>query len=419
MDKLQYVVGKAEQDKVAIIRFFGSVDYYSASRFNEEFLWLQDVVKPSKIIVAINSDGGSVMYGMSVFSVIQSCPIEVDCIIEGIAASMGSVIWTAGNNSYMHDYSILMIHNPFMYNKDCEDPNVKNMLGAFKKQIETIYHKRFGLNKEKVREIMDGEGEADGTFFTASDAVKAGIIPAGNIIKTPKQASDKVRNALEGLKGSLNIVDVMNSITTEIDENKLTEVVSAIHQQNQQEQQDKNLMVEVKDKFSFETVTAQLGMGNDAPVANVTNRIADLLNAEASLKDVNAKYDALKIQFTGKETEVKNLNEQLTAKDTELQKYKDAEKAAKDTEIRTMVQNAADAGKIEKEAIPNWIEMANNNLELTRSTLNSIPARDKISTAIAADPENVKDATETLKTAEQKMAEQVQAVVGDIKLQTF
>ena len=109
VNKLKYVVGKAEANAPAIIRFFGAVDSCSTECFNEEFLWLQDYVKPSKIIVLINSDGGSVLYGMSTFSIIQSCPIEVDCVIEGIAASMGSVIWSAGDHLYMHDYSILMI----------------------------------------------------------------------------------------------------------------------------------------------------------------------------------------------------------------------------------------------------------------------------------------------------------------------
>ena len=173
VNNLKYVVGKAETNQPAIIRFFGSVDC-----FNEEFLWLQDYVKPSKIVVLINSDGGSVMYGMSTFSIIQSCPIEVDCIIEGIAASMGSVIWAAGDHLYMHDYSILMIHNPFVYDNDNEDANIKNMVNAFRKQIETIYVKRFGLSKDKVRAIMDGEGDADGTYLSAKEAVDAGILPA-------------------------------------------------------------------------------------------------------------------------------------------------------------------------------------------------------------------------------------------------
>ena len=112
INNLKHIVGEVEAAKPAIIRFFDSVNADSARNFISEFLWLQDYVKPSKIIVLINSEGGSVLSGMSIYSVIQACPYEVDCVVEGIAASMGSIIWAAGDNSYMHDYSLLMIHNP-------------------------------------------------------------------------------------------------------------------------------------------------------------------------------------------------------------------------------------------------------------------------------------------------------------------
>lgn len=417
--KLKYVVGKADKDCPAVIRFFGPVDSVTTQRFNEEFLWLQDVVKPSKIIVLINSDGGSVMYGMSVFSVIQSCQIEVDCVVEGIAASMGSVIWAAGKNSYMHDYSILMIHNPFLYSKDCEDTDIKNMVNAFRQQIETIYNKRFGLSKEKVRSIMDGEGEANGTYFTAKEAVESGILPASNVIKTSKQVCDKVKNAIDGIKDIGEIRNVMNSIATEIEENKLPGLFNAIPIQNEQELQAKKTM-EDKDKFSFGTVAAQLGFTESIPVSGVTNRITELLNAETELTKVKSQIGELQIQYKGKETEVKNLQETLTGSQAELKKYKDAEDAAKDAEILNMVKAAIDAGKIEDSAKGDWVAMAKSNLELTKNTLASIPARDKISDKIAADPEAVKNANETLKTAEQKVAEKVANVVGqEFKLQSF
>lgn len=417
-DKLKYVVGKANEDCPALIRFFGPVDSTSVQNFIGEFLWLQDVVKPSKIIVAINSDGGSVMYGMSVYSVIQSCPIEVDCVVEGIAASMGSVIWAAGKNSYMHDYSILMIHNPFLFTQG-EDANIKSMVDAFRQQIETIYHKRFGLNKEKVRNIMNGEEGVNGTYFSAKDAVNAGIIPASNIIRTSKQVCDKVKNAIDGIKDISEIRNVMNSIAVEVDENKLPELFSAIPIQNKQELQV-NKTMEEKDKFSFGTVVAQLGLVENSPVAGVTNRITELLHAETDLKDVKSQLGTLQIQYKGKETEVKNLTTELNSHKEELKKYKDAEKASKDAEITAMVEGAIDAGKIEDSAKADWIAMAQANLELTKATLASIPEREKISEKIAKDPDSVKNANETLKTAEKKMAEKVANVVGqEFNLKSF
>lgn len=424
VNNLKYVVGKAETNQPAIIRFFGSVDSFSTDCFNEEFLWLQDYVKPSKIVVLINSDGGSVMYGMSTFSIIQSCPIEVDCIIEGIAASMGSVIWAAGDHLYMHDYSILMIHNPFVYDNDNEDANIKNMVNAFRKQVETIYVKRFGLSKDKVRAIMDGEGDADGTYLSAKEAVDAGILPATNIIKTSKQVVEKVKSQIEGVKSVASICDIMNSALKEVDENKLlSEVVSICTQNNQNFNpvvtgQEQNTMKE-NENVQFNAVTAQLGLEAETSLQSVSARITQLINAESELKNVKNELGELKIKFKGKETEVANLQKNLSDVEGQLKAYKDAEEDARNASIDAMVEDAIKAGKIDAGSKEDWVGMAKANLDMVKKTLDSIPGRDNIVDEIANDPENKNDAEEAMKDVNAKLAEKVKAVVGDITLQTF
>lgn len=424
VNNLKYVVGKAETNQPAIIRFFGSVDSFSTDCFNEEFLWLQDYVKPSKIVVLINSDGGSVMYGMSTFSIIQSCPIEVDCIIEGIAASMGSVIWAAGDHLYMHDYSILMIHNPFVYDNDNEDANIKNMVNAFRKQIETIYVKRFGLSKDKVRAIMDGEGDAGGTYLSAKEAVNAGILPDTNIIKTSKQVVEKVKSQIEGVKSVASICDIMNSALKEVDENKLLSEVVSIRTQNNQNfnpvvtGQEQNTMKE-NENVQFNAVTAQLGLEAETSLQSVSARITQLINAESELKNVKNELGELKIKFKGKETEVANLQKNLSDVEGQLKAYKDAEEDARNASIDAMVEDAIKAGKIDAGSKEDWVGMAKANLDMVKKTLDSIPGRDNIVDEIAKDPENKNDAEEAMKDVNAKLAEKVKAVVGDITLQTF
>lgn len=424
VNNLKYVVGKAETNQPAIIRFFGSVDSFSTDCFNEEFLWLQDYVKPSKIVVLINSDGGSVMYGMSTFSIIQSCPIEVDCIIEGIAASMGSVIWAAGDHLYMHDYSILMIHNPFVYDNDNEDANIKNMVNAFRKQIETIYVKRFGLSKDKVRAIMDGEGDADGTYLSAKEAVNAGILPDTNIIKTSKQVVEKVKSQIEGVKSVASICDIMNSALKEVDENKLLSEVVSIRTQNNQNfnpvvtGQEQNTMKE-NENVQFNAVTAQLGLEAETSLQSVSARITQLINAESELKNVKNELGELKIKFKGKETEVANLQKNLSDVEGQLKVYKDAEEKVRNASIDAMVEDAIKAGKIDAGSKEDWVGMAKANLDMVKKTLDSIPGRDNIVDEIAKDPENKNDAEKAMKDVNAKLAEKVKAVVGDITLQTF
>lgn len=425
------IVGEATENKPAVIRFYGPVTSETTTRFNEEFLWLQNYVKPSKILVLINSEGGSVVSGMSTFSVIQSSSIETHCVIEGIAASMASVIWAAGTKLYMHDYSILMIHNPFVNTEDPQDETTQNMLKAFRGQLETIYQKRFGLKKSKVREIMDGEGNADGTYMSAKEAVAAGILPDKNVIRTSEQVRADIKSKIEGVEGVTSIRDIMAAMVDDATESKLIEKTLAILEQNKQTNQTQQVMNEKE--LAFDTVCAQLGLAKDTPMASVSPRITELMKVETTLNtvkaelktaredlaNIKAELDELKIQYKGKEAEAKNLADELTGVKDKLKTYQDAEEAAKAAHIKEIVQAAVTAGKIQAEDEAEWISMAEANLTLVEKTLSGIAPRDKVTQEIANDPANVDAAEKSMKTTEEQLAEKVKAVVGDFELKSF
>lgn len=419
IENLKYVVGKAENDKPAIIRFFSSVNEDSAQCFNDEFLWLQNYVKPSKIVVMINSEGGSVLHGMSMFSVIRSCPIETDCVIEGLAASMGSIIWAAGDNLFMHDYSLLMIHNPFNSKAMDEDPSIKQTVEAFRSQLETIYTKRFGLHKDQVEAIMNGEGEADGTFFSAKDAVKAGFLPSENVLKTSKKVRDKVKSEMTGVDDAASICDIMAAVSAEVDENKLLESIDAIRNRKEISQIQELNKMEHNETINFDAISAQLGLTQDTQAAAVEARIAELVKAEATLKKVQGELTATKIQLEGKEAELANVNNELTETKASLQAYKDAEQAAREAEIASVVEDAIKAGKIEATAKEAWISMAKADFETVKATLASIQAREVITEAIAKDPANVDKIDETLTEVEAQMQAKIKEHLGEVKFEKF
>lgn len=419
---LKYVVGEACANEPACMRFYGRIDECSARAFNDEFLWLQDYIKPSKIVISINSEGGSVLHGMGTYSIIQNSPIETETIIEGLAASMGSVLWAAGTRSYMRDYSILMIHNPFLSNPEESeaDADESQMLEAFRKQIETVYTRRFGLSKEKVREIMEGAAGCDGTYFDAKQAVAAGILPAENVIKTSKQVRDKVKGKIEGLVEACKIQEAMASINTELADFKPLLNVGSIHKQNDIENSKLTITMEKEQEFAFGSVCAQLGLDKSSEVSAVVSRITSLMNAESKLKEVQAAYDKLNIVKEGLDAQLTNAQEELKGVKDELQTYKDAEKAQHDAEVAQFVDDAIADGKISADAKSKWVEMAQTNFDMVKDTLNSIEKRDKISEEIAKDPQNVNDAKEGLTEAEKRMAKAVEDAVGkDFKFKTL
>jgi ribosome recycling factor len=110
---------------------------------------------------------------------------------------------------------------------------------------------------------------------------------------------------------------------------------------------------------------------------------------------------------------VSNLKGELTTVKAELQKYKDAEAAALKAEIESVVDAAVAAGKITSEAKESWIQMAQNNFETVKSTLDSIEGRKVVSEQIAGDPKNQQNAQDALTEAEKQMQEKVTKVVGE------
>lgn len=402
INDLQLVTGEARPGEAASIRFFGKVTAQSTARFNEEFEYLETVIRPSLIRGLINSEGGSVLHGMTTYATIQNSTIDTECVIEGMAASMGSVLWAAGKRSLMRDYSILMIHNPFL--PSAEEGEASELVKAFTRQIETIYRKRFSLTAEQVQSIMAGETGKDGTYFDASLAVSAGIIPEKNILHTSPQLCEKVKNSISGLEDAGDIQNVMSKITAE----------AGNHPTPAQQNINLNTMNEERTiPFELGAVAASLGIKDKFEVTDVMSRISALMNVEASLTEANRKLTDAQTVIAGKDASIGNLQKDLAETVAKLSVFEKKEADEKKARIDKLVEDAVTAGKIEKENKEQWVEMAGSNYELAEKTLASIPAREKITHEIATDPDNVQAAKTAAKTAEEKMAEKVNAVVGE------
>lgn len=401
INDLQLVTGEVKPGEVALIRFFGKVTAESTARFNEEFEYLETVIRPSLIRVLINSEGGSVLHGMTTYATIQNSTIDTECVIEGMAASMGSVLWAAGKRSLMRDYSILMIHNPFL--PSAEEGEASELVKAFTRQIETIYRKRFSLTAGQVQSIMAGEAGKDGTYFDAALAVSAGIIPEKNILHTSPQLCEKVKNSISGLEDAEAIQNVMTRITADAVNNPTPA----------QKNINLNTMNESTIPFELGAVAASLGIKDKFEVKDVMSRISALMNVEASLTEATRKLTDAQTVIAGKDASIGNLQKDLAETVAKLSVFEKKEADEKKARIDKLVEDAVTAGKIEKENKAQWVEMANSNYDLAEKTLLSIPAREKITHEIATDPDNVQAAKKAAKTAEEKMAEKVNAVVGE------
>lgn len=411
INNLQYVVGEARENEVATIRFFGRITEESTSRFNEEFDFLENIVRPSCIRILINSEGGSVLYGMSTYSTIRNSKVDTECIIEGMAASMGSIIWAAGNRSLMRDYAILMIHNPMLPESEDEQPS--DMVLAFTRQIQTIYRKRFGLKAEHIRLIMNGEAGKDGTFFDAAGAVKAGIIPAENVLQTTKQLCDKVRNEINTNADIPHIEALMNRICAEAPSlNSENKPFFTVPPTLNEKENSTDMNEEKKVSPEYGAVAAALGLQDQYDVKDVMSRVSDLINVEAKYKEASKSLIDAQTVIAGKDATIQNMQTDLDAANTRLGEYERKEEAERQARIKELVATAQKAGKITLESMVQWEEMATANYDLVERTLSNIPAREQISKEIATDPTNVQATLDATKGVAELMTEKVTEVIG-------
>jgi ATP-dependent Clp protease protease subunit len=97
-----------------IVMLDTDVNNHSASLIVAQLLFLESEDPDRDILFYINSPGGSVTAGMSIYDTMQYIKCDVSTIVMGQACSMGSLLATAGaaGKRYMLPHSRNMIHQP-------------------------------------------------------------------------------------------------------------------------------------------------------------------------------------------------------------------------------------------------------------------------------------------------------------------
>lgn len=148
------------------------------------------------LVVSINSPGGDVFAGVSIYNTLANYDKgNVTVEVNGLAASIASVIAMAGDKIVMLPGSSMMIHKPWSMgigNAD-ELKKVAETLNSIEESLVPIYTSRTGLSDERIKEML-----ADETWMTPKEAVELGF--ADEYIEAKKKVgfSDSIKNALNG-----------------------------------------------------------------------------------------------------------------------------------------------------------------------------------------------------------------------------
>jgi len=138
----------------------------------DDFLRELDTIDASDITVKINSPGGDVFDGTAIYNGIKDHPANVTTIVEGLAASMGSVIALAGDEVIISDSGYFMIHQPWtIMGGDYRDfEKEAELLKRIGLNLGKIYSDKTGKKSGEISSLMDEE-----SWFMGSEAVNAGF----------------------------------------------------------------------------------------------------------------------------------------------------------------------------------------------------------------------------------------------------
>lgn len=161
--------------KERVIFLVGQVEDYMANLIVAQLLFLESENPDKDIHLYINSPGGSVTAGMAIYDTMQFIKPDVSTMCIGQAASMGSLLLTAGakGKRFCLPHSRVMIHQPlggFQGQASDIDIHAREIL-LIREKLNNILSSHTGQPVEKIQQDTDRDN-----FLSADAAVEYGLV---------------------------------------------------------------------------------------------------------------------------------------------------------------------------------------------------------------------------------------------------
>lgn len=197
-----YVIDKAEDGKTAKVNLYGEIvdevptDWWTGEKVAGLFIELksflndvEDLSDMDEVFFYINSVGGSVDAGVSIFNKIRAMKAETTTIVDGLAASAASIVAQAGDHRQVSLGSQTMVHcasaGLLGYYNQAELSEVTKMLESEDKRIAQILADRTGRSEKDMLKMMKAT-----SWMTADEAVEEGF--ADEVVGKTEPVVDKV-----------------------------------------------------------------------------------------------------------------------------------------------------------------------------------------------------------------------------------
>lgn len=156
------------------IRIYDEIGVFGVT--SAEFVRELNAISTPHISLRINSPGGQVFDGLAIYNALKRHDARVTTHVDGLAASMGSVIAMAGDKVHAAESSMIMIHKPWSLvigNDDDLQDMIDLLRNKLNPMIAGIYARKTGHEPDDILDAMASE-----TWYTAQEAEDIGYVDA-------------------------------------------------------------------------------------------------------------------------------------------------------------------------------------------------------------------------------------------------
>lgn len=174
--KRQFSIKNRGEKRAEILIYdeIGRGDFFSEAISSQDFKAELDKLPKTvnQIDMRINSPGGDVFDGFAIYNLIKQHPAKFTAYIDGIAASIASVIAMAADEVIMGEASYIMVHNAWsgIYGNYKDFEQMSERLYELDEQIISIYSRKTKKDRIEVRSMVDAT-----TYMAGEEAVELGF----------------------------------------------------------------------------------------------------------------------------------------------------------------------------------------------------------------------------------------------------
>jgi len=253
-----YNIKNVAESNTTEVMIYDEIGLYGvdAKSFIEE---IKMIPNDTSVLLRINSPGGSVVDGLAIYDAVNRMPQKVTSRIEGIAASMASVVALAADEVIMSENSLYMIHNVWggEVGESGDLRKAADLMDKMSNRLVSIYMSKTGKSEDQIRSWMNEE-----TWFDSSEAVEAGFI---NFIEEP---------ILMAANFDIDKYNYKNN-------NLVNNLFNNQKQENQMEKEFENLKTFISEMFNKATEAKEVKILDNEEVSNKMSAIEESIEESA------------------------------------------------------------------------------------------------------------------------------------------